>query len=636
MSGICGVLALDGRHPSLEQIGKMVAPLEQRGSDGSHSWIEGPVGFGHALLATTPEALTEVLPLTDQETGCTITADVRLDNREELFAALGLAGEERVIGDGELILRSYLRWGEGCVDHLLGDFAFAIWDPRSQQLFGARDHMGLRPFVYSFASDELFAFASEPSSILAHGRVPATINEGRIADYLDNLEGLGFTSTFYREIFRLPPAHCVTVGAAGLSIRRYWELGPEPELKLPDDEAYTKAFLEVFTEAVRCRLRSPSPVGAMLSGGMDSSSVAAVAAKLLADEGRGPLRTFSAIGPDADACIETRCILASAALPGFDPTFADHSKLEGFKDDLIRLTREESEPFDGQMVLIRAIYLAAHRAGINVMLDGGSGDIVLYTSNYVAELFRQRRLRQALHEAIGQRRFYGPFVRVWKILLQSAWVAFAPRGLRQLRRTSTQLAAHRAHCAAINLDPEFAARTAINERRKSFYLHAPITSHSHRHLRPHALRHPHAVVGRERYNRVAGELAMEPRDPFRDIRIIRFALSLPLSQLQADGWPKLILRRAMAGLLPREVIWRRGKEHLGPAFTRALFRHWPGWRDEVGDGLPGIAYVKSFGRTAERNQNTRKALDFQARTTLFYLFCWLRRTRCSGFRRVGD
>ena len=633
MSGICGVLALDGKHPSLEQIGKMIAPLVQRGPDGPHSWVEGQIAFGHALLATTPEALTEALPLTDAETGCTITADVRLDNREELILALGLAGEDRVIGDGELILRSYLRWGEASVDHLLGDFAFAIWDPRSQQLFGARDHMGMRPFIYSVASGELFAFASEPSSILAHERVPAVINEGRIADYLDNLEGLGFTSTFYRDLFRLPPAHSLTVGLKGLSIRRYWALAPEPELKLPDDEAYTKAFLDVFTEAVRCRLRSPSPVGAMLSGGIDSSSVAAVAAELLTQESGGPLRTFSGVGPDSEACLETHFIKVASELPGFDPSFVDHSNLEQMKNELIRLTEEEAEPFDGHMVLIRAVYLAGHRAGIRVMLDGGGGDIVFNPSNYVAELLRRGRIPGALRTAVEQSHFFGTAMPAWKTILQAVWAAFVPLWVRQLRR-NLRLSAHRGHCAGIELNPAFSDRTRLRERRKSFYLHAPITSKRHRHLRARALRHPHAVVGRERYHRVASQLAIEPRDPFMDIRVIRFALSLPLAQLQAGGWPKLILRRAMETLLPHEVVWRRGKQHLGVAFNEALFQKWPGWREELGDGIAGLASVRSPDRNGKRNRNSRKALDFQARITLFYLLCWLRRNCCSDFQRI--
>ena len=105
MSGICGVWAFDGGAPDLDPL---LAKLERRGPDGTNRWQDGPVALGHTLLATTPEALVEVLPLTEPDSGCTITADARIDNREELIAALDLAGETRVIGDGELILRAYL------------------------------------------------------------------------------------------------------------------------------------------------------------------------------------------------------------------------------------------------------------------------------------------------------------------------------------------------------------------------------------------------------------------------------------------------------------------------------------------------------------------------------------------------
>ena len=151
MSGICGIVSLDGSTPDPAEIQAIAASLERRGPDGTHCWNGGPIALGHTLLATTPEALTEVLPLTDPQTGCTITADVRLDNREELIASLGMASETRTIGDGELILRAYLHWGEACPEQLLGDFAFAIWDPRSNQLFCARDHMGMRPLIYHHA-----------------------------------------------------------------------------------------------------------------------------------------------------------------------------------------------------------------------------------------------------------------------------------------------------------------------------------------------------------------------------------------------------------------------------------------------------------------------------------------------------
>src|SRR4029079_7792257 len=114
MSGIFGILMLDGGQPDQRDVDALAALRATRGRDGTHCWQQGNVALGHTLLATTPEALVEVLPLTDPETGCTITADCRLDNREELIPELGMKGVDRVIGDGELILRAYLRWGEDC------------------------------------------------------------------------------------------------------------------------------------------------------------------------------------------------------------------------------------------------------------------------------------------------------------------------------------------------------------------------------------------------------------------------------------------------------------------------------------------------------------------------------------------
>ena len=126
MSGICGFFCLDGTNPQPDQIEGMTLLLQRRGPDGTQHVLDGPIALGHTLLATTPEALHETLPVSDPASGCCITADVRLDNRDELLPALGLNEENRVIGDGEIILRAYLHWGEACLEHLLGDFAFAI------------------------------------------------------------------------------------------------------------------------------------------------------------------------------------------------------------------------------------------------------------------------------------------------------------------------------------------------------------------------------------------------------------------------------------------------------------------------------------------------------------------------------
>jgi len=576
MSGICGLFFLNGTTPQPGQIEAMSAPLQRRGPDGTQHYQEGPLALGHTLLATTPEALHETLPFLDLGSGCCITADVRLDNREELLTALALSEANRVIGDGELLLRAYLHWGEACLDHLLGDFAFAIWDPRIQRLFAARDQMGMRQLIYSHVPGKLFAFASEPRAVLKAPGVPQRINEGRIADFIeDYLEPIDLTSTFFEEVYRLPPAHCLSVDANGLKIRRYWTLQPQPLLQLDSDQAYVDAFLKVFTQAVQCRLRSAGPVGSMLSGGMDSGSVVAVATRLLQAAGSGPLQTFSAVGPDPESCIETRTIHESIKVPGIQSHLISWAELEPDAEELLRLLKTVDEPFDAQMNLIRAVYLPAHRNGIKVMLDGVAGDIMLSYSDRVIQLLRSGHWLQAIKDARGEARFWGDGSGWWRPLLLSARRAATPNWARRLRnrlRDPSQVTPNPL------MNPALAERVNLAARIEKNRSHGLVERIDFARTRVNAISQSHLVVGRERYDRTAAALGIEPRDPFMDLRVVNFCLSLPGSQLESGGWPKILLRRAMQGLLPDAVRWRHGKQHLGWTFTTRLLDYWPEWR----------------------------------------------------------
>ena len=321
MSGIAGIFNLDRRPVESSDLWQMLSMLRRRGPDGSNAWHEGPVGLGQAMLMTTPEAEHEHLPHVSAQEGLGIIADARIDNRDELIDILGFQDQNRdKLGDSALILGAYKKWGENCSEKLLGDFAFAIWDSQQQKLFCARDHLGIRPFYYYYDPQRIFIFASEPRAILVLKQVPYRINEGRIADFLiSQLEGIDKTSTFFEDVYRLPPAHSLSIKHAAMQQHQYWALEPGPELKLGSDEAYAEAFLEVFTEAVSCRLRGNGLVGSMLSGGMDSGSIVAVARKLLKEKGLGPLPTFSAVGPDPETCVETRTVHAALAMDGLDP-----------------------------------------------------------------------------------------------------------------------------------------------------------------------------------------------------------------------------------------------------------------------------------------------------------------------------
>ncbi|TNC46862.1 hypothetical protein FHG66_17880 [Rubellimicrobium rubrum] len=569
MSGICGILRLDGGPP--DGIEAMAALLERRGPNATRIHREGQVALGHTLLATTPEARHEVMPLTDPATGCTITADVRLDNRAELLAALDLLGTGRVIGDGEIILRAWLAWGEGCLTRLLGDFAFAIWDPRAEQIIAARDPMGMRQLAYAHRENRLLAFATEPRAVLEAQGVPPDLDTGRIADYLeDYLEAIDVESTFFQHVRRLPPAHWLVADARGLTVRRYWSLVPGPEMRLGSDQAYADAFLDVFTEAVRCRLRSDGPVGSMLSGGLDSGSAVAVATRLLAAEGRGPLPTFSVIHSADPDCAETRAIRASLTIPGLDPHLVDVADLSPYMDDLHEALRSLKEPFDGQMNLVRSAYIAAERAGVRVVLDGVAGDIVLTDGNRMGQLIRAGRWTTAWNEAVAEERYWSGEHTRWRFMGEALRQAAVPDWLRRARRRWSGLDDARPKGALLH--PDFARQVDLRSRvarwRRNSFAPAP----SQAAWRAASISGPVLLVGRERYDRVAAGHGIEPRDPFMDLRVIEFCLRCPSSQMKTDGWPKVLLRRALRGLLPEEVLWRAGRTHLGWTLTQLLIR----------------------------------------------------------------
>ena len=191
-----------------------------------------------------------------------LTADARIDNRPELLRTLRLGDSD--VPDSELILAAYEKWGEDLAAHLVGDFAFALWDGHARKLVCARDVMGIKPFYY-YAGGEVFAFASEIKGLLAHPEVPRRLNETKVVDYLapvfEDLE-----QTFYEGIYRLPPAQVLVVEEGRIRRRTYWELDASRELRLGSDEAYVEAFREVFTEALRGVRIAPHSDEAVESG----------------------------------------------------------------------------------------------------------------------------------------------------------------------------------------------------------------------------------------------------------------------------------------------------------------------------------------------------------------------------------
>jgi asparagine synthase (glutamine-hydrolysing) len=530
------------------------------------------MGMGHRLLWTTPESLHETLPLIHAGGAYVITADVRLDNRHELISALHVTDPPREnISDAQLILCAYEKWADRCVEKFLGDFAFAIWDRSRQTLFCARDHFGVKPFYY-YHSSRAFVFASEIKALLCVAEVPRLLNEVRVADYLLDMTE-DEASTFYRDIIRLPPAHTLTVGRKHFALQRYWQLDPEREIHCKSDEEYAEAFREVFTKAVQCRLRSAFPIGSMLSGGIDSSSIVGVARELLATDGNGPLHTFSARHQDPSTCRESPFIDAVLEQGGLRSYEVHSDDLESAVADLDAVLQNQDEPFDAtDMFIPRIMYRSAQQQGVRVLLDGVDGDLVVaQCSHYVSHLLRAGKWKLASQEitALAERlnlpksivlRRYGlhPLFPQW---IQELY----RRGRLRRRGDATEENDERF------INPEFSRRIGLAERRNLLQGSRISLARTPRdyHLRLLTWGHiPWALGGK--YDRAAAVFSVEPRHPFFDRRLVEFCLALPAEQKWNSNWTKVILRRALAETLPEQVRWRTAPGNLGRTFMCAM------------------------------------------------------------------
>ena len=307
VSGIAGILHLDGSPINARILQRMTDAIARRGPDGAGTWLNGSVGLGHRMLCTTPEALRERQPLRDESGQVCLVLDGRVDNREDLGKALeakGITLRDRT--DAELVLKAYLQWGEDAPVRILGDFAFAIWDGRHRALFCGRDIFGIRPFNY-YRGGNFVLIASELHQLFYDPRVKRIANEGMVAEYL-SVQITHCEETLWEGILRLPAAHLMWVRSSGIEKRRYWDFDLSKEIRYKTDEAYASHFLELFREAVRCRLRSYGPIGSYLSGGLDSSSVSVIANELLRKQGRTEaLDAFSLVFPGM-SCDESEYI----------------------------------------------------------------------------------------------------------------------------------------------------------------------------------------------------------------------------------------------------------------------------------------------------------------------------------------
>jgi len=585
MSGIVSIFYLDGRPMSEALVGKTVDTLEHRGSDARGLWVNGSVGMGHRMRYTTPESLNEKLPLKSRESSLVITCDARIDNREEMLHELSFGQTPAAeISDSEIILKAYEKWGEDCSEHLVGDFVFAIWDTRQKKLFCSRDTLGLKHFYYYYRPGVMFALASEIKALFQIGEVPKELNESHLADYLI-LKSEDKVSTFYKDIKRLPLNHSLTVTSERIRTRQCWSPNYN-ELKLKSDAEYQEAFREKFTQAVNCRLRSAFPIGAMLSGGLDSSAVACVADRSLREQGLGPLHTYSAVfptlvehDPRIDESSFMRSVIDKTRVSSHFVNVDDASPLQNME----KIVWHTDHPVGYLNVYMDSqIFKSCQADGIRTLLTGHDGDTtVTYGYQEFEQLARRFRFVRMLREAHAMNVNIPSRAHSLKRLawhqgvkpaippaLVSAWRA-ARFWKKSVVNTST--VAHPLHLSSVNR--AFRSREELVNRmdalwEENYPRDVSPAEHHWNSLTTGLFSNMH-----EQVEKLSAAFGVEPRHPFFDRRLIEFCVALPPGQRIYKGWTRSIFRFAMEGILPPAVQWRTDKANLGAHIKMNLLKY---------------------------------------------------------------
>ena len=555
-----------------EHVERMVEAVRWRGPDGVGVHVEGQVGLGHLSQHVTPESVREVQPLVAGDV--VVVADARIDNRRELGSWLGREAGECT--DVELILEAYRAWGVECAARLVGDFAFVVWDGARQRLFGARDALGMRSLVYRAEAGRTLV-ATEVKQILAVPGVPARIYEPAVGVYLSG-PFMPPEWTFYEGIDRLAPAHALVVEGGEKRVWRYWDVDPGHRIRYRREEEYAEHFLEVFREAVRARLRSVHPVGLLLSGGVDSGSVAAVAGSLLrSGEAECPeFRAYSFAFEELVECDE-RAVSGPLAehwgIPVTDVWADDLWPLKDYPDH--GPDRDDPYLFVHQP-LLDACLDAARADGCALVLSGDRGDLVAGEYIYdLASLLRTGRWGQLYREMRTLAEWQDSTLteiagrQLWRPLRQELWPPERAPGLRRMagrlvgrgpgsgnsrqppwlmnRWKDLERAAIRAHASVAPPDLGMAARA----RYQSVF----------------SATHMWGVGWSERMGARRG---VGFSDVWSDRRLAEFAVAIPQRLLNTVGEEKRLVRRAVAPLLPPEARRDLKKTDPYPLYNRAL------------------------------------------------------------------
>jgi asparagine synthase (glutamine-hydrolysing) len=575
MCGICGVAIPSrlNRRVDESQLAAMRDSLVHRGPDGAGALIDGSVGLGHRRLSIV-DLDGGGQPMANEDDSVWIAFNGEIYNHRELRPGLEERGHRyRSSSDTETIIHVYEEFGPRGVEKLRGMFAYAIWDSRRRRLVIARDRLGIKPLYYAVKEDGSLYFASEIKALVEGRAVRPELNYNALADYAANRYTSG-EETLFRGVKRLLPGHILTWRDGEIEVDRYWNLSfKKPEGRLSEGQ-YVERFGELFRQCVKSHLMADAPLGMFLSGGIDSSAIAAVMSRLA----REPVKTFSVAFADRDS---NELEYARAVARAFK---TDHHEIvvspEQFFDRLPTLVYQEDEPiaYPSSVPLYFVSDLAAGR--VKVALTGeGSDELLAGYNKYrvaiynlllgrVYERLTPAPLRGLVKRRIGKlngasrarRALERTFLFMPAEIMDVYFDNFAVYSPSRQRRLFTAETYERMR----DRDPYRAALSYVEQSGAETLLDKLLAADMKTYL--------HELLMRQDQMSMAASL--ESRVPFLDHKLVEFAARMP-DAMKLRGWTtKYVLRRAMRGVLPPQILTRRKMGFPTPvgAWFRGQFR----------------------------------------------------------------
>lgn len=550
MAGIAAIIDWTGATLAPDTIEALTTPSPYHHSHNPSSYLQGPLAFSQ--LAANANALSpaERQPLIS---GCghyILVSDARIDNQQELLTRL--YGSDPLPAnptDADLILAAYRTWGQQCPAHLIGDFAFVIWDNRNKTLFAARDAMNMRTLSYIQTGDTLY-IATEGAQLLQHKNITAKINRYALACWLSGWPDPNIS--MFDGIQLLPAGHSLLADANGIKIERYWSVDPEFKIRHHSIADYENQLREILSRNVSDRMRSTSTIIAtQMSGGMDSTSVTALA-KRLATSNHKQIAVISHTYKKSASCDESLLIQEMQQHLGISNIHymaaEQHTGLD-FRD-LYSPALENpgtvySPRYLDEMKLLQEI-------GANVLLTGSGGDEMSWGHSLT---YSRRLLRgdiKAIQEAVsGCKEMQLPLL---STLLHLFVTPLIPKQIKQIIKKSLGKPATSTIPVWIpDATKQLLEQEGINISDTTHFKNPALQA------RYEAWKNSSTINSVRSYHQAAASFEIEVRHPFFDRRLLEFSFAIPDDIWIRDNYPKWLLRRSMSGILPDSVCWNRKK-----------------------------------------------------------------------------